>query len=109
MGASLHLSEDRIQAIYAAPIATGLAAQQDVLLAGLPSTYATTLPIQGPPAARLLETLHTLNGVRKLTDGTVPLAVWLRNAAALTAALPDGRVFKDAQEDIRSGRRKGSR
>ncbi|MSP62627.1 MAG: toll/interleukin-1 receptor domain-containing protein [Myxococcales bacterium] len=38
-----------------------------------------------------------------LADGTVPLAVWLRNAAALTAARPEARVFHAALDELRSG------
>ena len=96
MGAYHHLSDDQIQAIHAAAVATDLAAQQDALLAGLPPTYTATLTQSGPPAARLLQTLHALNAVSALADGTVPLAVWLRNAATLASAYAEGRLFEDA-------------
>lgn len=94
------LPADRIQALYTAAVACGLASQQDALLAGLPGAYTATLPHAGQPAARLLQTLHALNDVPALADGMVPLAVWLQNAATLTSASPDARVFKDAMREI---------
>ena len=86
----------RINEILEAALATGLAQQQDALLAGLPSSYIATLPSNGRPDARLLETLHTLNTASVLTDGNVPLEVWLRNALTLVQMRHDRRVFEDA-------------
>ena len=97
---SRHLPDARLQALYAAAIATHLASQQDALLAGLPPSYTATLPTSGSSAARLLQTLHTLNAVAALTDGTVPLAIWLRNAATLTTAQTEQRVFVAALSEL---------
>ncbi|WP_437604755.1 SUMF1/EgtB/PvdO family nonheme iron enzyme [Sorangium sp. So ce834] len=91
-----YLSEDRIMAIYEAAVASGLAAQQDALVAGLPTAYVAILPAPVQPAARLLQTLHAMNALPALADGTVPLMTWLRNARMLAATLPQGRVFEDS-------------
>ena len=37
-----------------------------------------------------------MNGVKALSDGTVPLRVWLKNASLFTAALPAHEVFEAA-------------
>src|SRR4051794_40887003 len=95
------LPADRIEAVYNAAIATGLASQQDALLAGLPQSFTTTLPQASTPAGRLHQTLHTLNDVPVLDDKTVPLAVWLRAAAALTRARTEARVFQVALAELR--------
>lgn len=91
-----HLPDDRIHTLYAAAIACGLAADPDGLLAGLPPAYTATLPSSGTPAARLLQTLHLLNGVPALSDGTIPLAVWLRNAMTLAIARVERNIFVEA-------------
>lgn len=88
------LPADRIQALYEAAITCGLASQQDALLAGLPAAYTATLPHSGPPAARLLQTLHALSGVPALADGTVPIEIWLRNAMLLSKGRHDERIFE---------------
>lgn len=94
------LPADDIQGIYDAAIATGLASQQEALLAGLPAAYTATLPHSGPPAARLLQTLHALNAVPALADGTVPLVVWLRAAVALSGARIEARIFENALAEL---------
>lgn len=95
-----HLPDDRILAIHTAAVELQLAAQQDALLAGLPGSYVATLPSQGTPSARFLHVLRSLNAVTALTDGIVPLVIWLRNAAALTAARPEGRLFETALSHV---------
>src|SRR5438552_3525702 len=97
-----HLPDDRIQAIYAAAVATGLASQQDALLAGLPPAYTATLPSSGAPAARLLHALHALNAVPELADGMVPIAVWLRNAATITATQSEQQIFQSALDELQA-------
>jgi len=105
------LPDDLIREIYAAALATGLAQQQDALLAGLSPSYIAMLPSHGAPATRLLQTLHELNAVSALADGTVPLDVWLGNAVTLAQIRQEGRVFGDALTLLRgpaSGRAKNA-
>lgn len=51
---------------------------------------------------RLLQTLHALNNVAPLTDGTVPLAVWLQNAVMLAKLRPEKKVFERALAEVSS-------
>lgn len=79
-----HLSLDRVFALHSAAIKHDLAPRQECLLEGLDKAFVARLPDDRKPNERLLSTLHRLNQVEKLKDGTVPFAVWLGNAFALT-------------------------
>lgn len=98
------LPADQIQQLLKAAIATGLVSQQDTLLSGLPNSFTATLSAAESPSARLLQTLHTLNGIPTLVDGTVPLATWLRAAVALTESRIEQRLFHDALDALNPGR-----
>jgi hypothetical protein len=96
MGNFRYLPEEDILSLYDAAISADLTTQQEALLAGLSPHYVASLPSQGRSNARLLQTLHELNSVAELSDGTIPLVSWLRNAQMLTAIQAEGRVFEAA-------------
>lgn len=91
---------ERLHELHAAVIAHQLAARQTVLLEGLDPAFVATLPDvnNGTPAERLLLTLHRLDAVGSLADGTIPLEVWLRNASSLTGH----ELFAEATAELRS-------
>lgn len=99
------LPHDRIRGLQAAVIGCGLSSheQQDALLVGLPAGYVAGLPTVNEPAARLLRQLDRLNQ-DKLRDGTVPLEVWLANAAHQAADHPEAEVFEGALAELRMSR-----
>ena len=66
------------------------------LLAGVDPRFVSTLPTIGAPADRLLVTLHRLNRVERLDDGTVPFVVWLRAAMQLIGPIPEAAMFQRA-------------
>lgn len=68
------------------------------LLDGVNRLYIVKfLPMVGnDPYQQLASDLRNLSRVKQLTDGTVPLAQWLRNAAREFRTLPQRQVFEDA-------------
>src|SRR5690242_12248327 len=99
------LPHDRILALADAAVACGLGTHdaQDVLLAGLPLHYVGELPAAKVPHDRLVLVLLRMNQVRRLRDGTVPLAVWLASAVQHAAAHVEAEVFEQALADVTSG------
>jgi hypothetical protein len=59
-------------------------------------SFVTSLPLAKDPAAQILRDLDALNKAGALTDGSVPLAVWLENAALLARPRREAVDFKEA-------------
>src|SRR5438045_2487962 len=100
-----HLSRSSISELHAVATKVGLVRDQDALLAGLPEDFVAMLPSAASQGARLLRALHQMNAVWSLADGTVPIAVWLENAARLTAAHMESAAFQSALADLRADTR----
>lgn len=90
------LGSEEIQRLYDTAVDLGLADERPALLGGLSAQYKASLCTDPTPAAQMLADLHALNDVDCLDDGTVPLGQWLRNAASLVCARPEGALFRDA-------------
>ncbi|APR76411.1 Glutamate synthase [NADPH] large chain [Minicystis rosea] len=93
-----HLPLEDITAIHKAAVKLGLGASRSALLGGLDPAFTASLAIHPSPAAQMLTDLHTLNGIEALTDGSVPLHVWLTNALDLTSTTRESEVFARALE-----------
>lgn len=93
--AEASLPYDVILQIQAAAISAGMAGSQTALLSGLDATLVAGLPHERSPGAQLLATLDHLN-TAKLTDGSVPLHTWLKNAIATAGGKVEQRVFEQA-------------
>lgn len=94
-----YLKQDEILELHSAVIRTELArpATQMMLMDSLNPQFAASLQTVGmPPSAMLLSTLNRLNSIERLADGSVPFAVWLRSAMAVTGHLEDAKVFARA-------------
>lgn len=77
-----HLSFHRIHQLYfAAPVL-----DQDVLLSGIDRSFVASLRSSRtlPPNKRLLANLFEMNEVEALSDGSVPIRIWLQHALAVT-------------------------
>src|SRR5688572_21978421 len=98
------LSHARILELHAAAVSAHLMGSRDALLAGLGPAFVAGLPHARSPAEQILQDLDALNSVGALTDGTVPLAVWLGNAVALAGAREESAVFRRALLHATSGR-----
>lgn len=98
-----YLPPPRIQEIFTAFRDAELVRSRilDSLLEGIDPGFVGSLPDDGPANARLLTTLHRLNGVERITDGTVPFVLWLDNAASLATAFPNAAaVLSRALADV---------
>lgn len=95
------LSHDEISKLHAAIVSARLADSRDALLAGVERSFVAGLPHASTPSAQILGDLGALNDTEKLTDGSVPLAVWLANAVALAGARTETSVFEIALASLR--------
>ncbi|MEP7125524.1 MAG: TIR domain-containing protein [Byssovorax sp.] len=86
--------EDLVRELHSAAIWTDL--DRKALLAGVPPAFTASLQHADTRAAQILLDLRALNRVGALIDGTVPLQIWLTNAAALTPSRSEGAVFEKA-------------
>jgi len=60
---------------------------RSVLLGSVPNSVSGLIPEGGGPAIQIITDLQFLNNIERLTDGTIPLAAFLRTALALGAAI----------------------
>jgi Effector-associated domain 5 len=67
------------------------------LLVGIDSAFAAGLPVAESSAAQILRDVDALNRAGALADGSVPLAIWLDNAATLAGPRREASVFRKAR------------
>lgn len=92
-----YISQDDVVQLKDTAVETGLAdpALRSLLFAGILPKYRASLPILPAPGPQVQSDLNEMNRVERLIDGTVPLAIWLRNAAdQLTDAAARDVVLK---------------
>ena len=75
----------------------------DSLTQDLNSHFVATLDDQGPPKVRLLQNLAAMNQVRRLKDGSVPLAQWLAAAELLLSHRDEVTIIRQALAEVASG------
>lgn len=97
------LDDDDLDAVHTAIVSAGLATQVPALVGGISPDYIGNVLTAGPPNAVLLGLLQSMNGVKNLADGTVPLGRVLRNAALLTRGQTQQPVINKALERIERG------
>lgn len=78
-----YLSQDDVVQLRDTAVEAGLTdpALRSLLFAGILPKYRGSLPLLAAPGQQVHSDLNEMNRVERLIDGTVPLAVWLRNAA----------------------------
>ncbi|MFD9302534.1 trypsin-like peptidase domain-containing protein [Streptomyces sp. NPDC060048] len=92
-----YLSQDDVVLLRDTAVEAGLTdpALRSLLFAGILPKYRGSLPLLAAPGQQIHSDLNEMNRVERLIDGTVPLAVWLRNAAdQLTDAAARDVVLK---------------
>lgn len=62
--------------------------------------YVAALPYLPVPALQITSDLMKMNAVERLIDGTVPLQIWLHNAARLTLEPGPRAVFQKAYDKV---------
>jgi len=93
---------NRTQDLATAFLDLGLdvAASRPVLLSGLPTLFRAGFQGGLPPMLQLMYDIGRVNDFERLADGTVPLQVWLSNAAFLATGTQQERVFRAALDDV---------
>jgi endonuclease G len=71
-----------------------------VLFAGVPGSFTALLTIGLPPRIQLMGDLKAVNELERLSDGSVPLLLWLTNAAALAQGTEEEKIFLKAADDV---------
>jgi V8-like Glu-specific endopeptidase len=76
-------------------------ARRGALLTGIMPLFANTLPgVNVPPLFAVTLDLGVLNTVRRLSDGSVPMKIWLRNAVTFSAGRDDAEPLRPRLEEI---------
>jgi len=96
------LPNSRVQDLATAFLDLGfdVDASRPVLLNGLPTIFRGGFVGGLPPMVQLLADIGRVNNFERLADGTVPLQVWLSNAAFLATGTQQERVFRGALDDV---------
>jgi hypothetical protein len=89
------LTQEEIFKLRAAVISAGLTNNRAALLAHVDAEFVTSLPEAATPGAQVLTDLDKLQAAGQLMDGSLPLAVWLRNAVALASPRKEAAVFHE--------------
>src|SRR6266540_3017993 len=97
-----HLSKARLEELYKASLTAGLAdlGRRPVLFGGITPAWTGLLAAGLPPNVQLLSDLRALNEVRRLADGTVPLQIWLHNAALMTTGTVEGQAIARIHDEV---------
>lgn len=100
-----YLSTDERNSLQDAFVEGGVtydALTRDTLLDGLNREFVVRFlrVVGADPYTQLGSDLLIMNRVERLTDGTVPLAQWLRNAARQFRVLPQRGLFEDALKKV---------
>ena len=77
------LPQDQIRRLHETIVSIGGADNRADLLAGLDPAFFKRLPGASDSSAQIFRDLNELNRIERLSDGTVPLKVWLENAVHL--------------------------
>ncbi|MEO7327695.1 MAG: hypothetical protein ABI193_03890, partial [Minicystis sp.] len=95
-----HLPHETLDALHETVVQLGLAGSRDALLARIDPALVAGLPDGPSRAAQLATDLAAMNGVERLTDGTVPLRTWVENARRLSSVRGEARVFAEALAEL---------
>src|SRR5688572_19796261 len=101
-----YFSQDRIIELRDAALTANLHLNRMVLLGGIHPLWAGSLPQATNAVSQLQADLQTMNAEERLADGSVPLVLWLKNAAASSVSAQPQAVFRRALDEL-SGRLAG--
>ena len=99
------LSHDEILELHGAILSARLSSSCAGLLAGVDPAFVASLPKAVAHSEQVLADLVAVSEAGTLTDGTVPLTIWLRNAIALAQPRQEALTFKRllATVEVQSG------
>lgn len=90
------LTHDEILRLHAAIISAQLVASRSALLVGVDGRFVAGLPRAATPGDEILSDLGAMNEAGALADGSVPLAIWLKNAAARSGSRREEAIFRES-------------
>jgi endonuclease G, mitochondrial len=103
MNMASYLTFDQTRELIDAAIGSDLIfARRQLLLRDIRRSFAAALPMDPSPLDQFKLDLTKLNSVERLEDGTVPLVLYLRNAADQIRDLPEAKVFLKYQNGIQN-------
>jgi hypothetical protein len=86
------LPRESISELHEAALQAGL--ERNTLLSGLEVHLRANLPVRDTLGAQLLSDLEALRHAERGDDGTIPLAIWLRNATLLAGSRAERATFQ---------------
>ena len=95
------LDQGEMLELRAAVISARLTGSRLALLAHVLPEFIATLPVAPAPGEQVLMDLDALNTAGELTNGSVPLFIWLSNAVALAGGRQEETVFAKTRERAR--------
>ncbi|MFD7256993.1 trypsin-like peptidase domain-containing protein [Streptomyces sp. NPDC059874] len=97
-----YLPPDDIVRLRDTAVEQGLAdpSLRRLLFEGILPKYRGSLPLLAAPGPQVQSDLNEMNRVERLVDGTVPLAVWLRNASDQLTDAAARDVFLKALDEV---------
>lgn len=99
-----HFTNDELNDLQLALVGAQLidVGTRHALLSGIAPTVRGLMPALAAPLPQLLSDLGRLNDIEQLTDGTVPMEIYLKNCVLLTTGLPQGEVLRAALDKMTS-------
>lgn len=94
------LTQDKLLEVQQAILRARLEDRRDALLACIDRRLVAQLPRVAHPDAQILEDLDFLSSLGALEDGSYPLEIWLKNAAALAGPRPEAVLFREVQSSL---------
>jgi hypothetical protein len=96
------LDQTTILELHAAALSAHLSRSRDALLVGIDARFVASLALASSPGTQLLLDLGALNTVGSLLDGTVPLHIWLTNAAHSAGLRQEAAIFARARDQVKA-------
>src|SRR5690242_12717641 len=87
------LTQGAIHNLHELAMSAGLVHRRPALFVSIDEGFVSSIPTDSTPAGQLLLDLNALSRGGTLPNGSVPLAIWLRNAIHLAASHPEAAVF----------------
>ncbi|MBW5482776.1 trypsin-like peptidase domain-containing protein [Streptomyces bambusae] len=97
-----YLPQEDVQRLKDTALEQGLAdpMMRRLLFTGILPKYVGALPVLPAPGPQVLSDLNSMNRVERLIDGTVPLAVWLRNAVDQLTDAAARDIYQEALDQV---------
>lgn len=94
------VSQNELLELREAIISAGLSESRQALLATIASDFVAGLPVVKRPGEQILSDLDVLSTTGKLTDGSIPIVIWLKNALALAEPRKESEVFRRVLNEV---------